>query len=253
MLPWIGRSLIVLLILALTILVKANMESGFIAFALAMAISIVLSAINDGLITLSILALLVGKIIASGLWDEKLILPWSEVAIIIITAVLIEILLSTSQDAAFLDFFTLISTILIITFWPYFLTFLPTVFSENISLTPVSTTSTISKLPQTTNLAKCNKPVMKAIVKSPPTLKPKTNSVKKPIIKSVTTPITQPHLQSKLNNTPIIKVKHNSNILLTKTANEQTIKLIQREHLVQGTAQRILSIAAMVAIYLIIL
>lgn len=134
MLPWIGRSLIVLLTLGATALIQLNMRSGLIAFALTTPLVIILSEINDGLITLTILTLLIGNVISGSLLGIEPILPWSNVAIIIVTAVLVELLLSTSQHTAFGDFFTLIGTLIVIILGPYFLISLSTLPSEKASL-----------------------------------------------------------------------------------------------------------------------
>lgn len=228
MLPWVGRSLIILLTFGLAILLKSNVKSGFIAFVLAVAISIVLSEINDGLITLIILTVLIGNIIANWALGEKFILPWSEVAIMIATAVLIEILLSTSQATAFLDFFTLISTTLIIILCPYLVIPPTTPVANAIQSNPVRVATTIIK--------PIIKPIATSKLQVKPIIKPKSIVKSQPIVKSVIKP--QPIATSatnNLNNPSIVKVNHH---------------VVASEH---GTAQRLLSIAAMVIVYLIIL
>ena len=125
MAPWIGRTLIILLTVGLAALLKSNMGPGLIAFAMTAVMSLVLGEVHDALVTLTIAVLLLGNIIASGLPSTGLILPWAVVGIIILTAALIELLSTTSQDTAFGDFLVLLGAFLIMVLWMYLVVPLP--------------------------------------------------------------------------------------------------------------------------------
>jgi hypothetical protein len=239
----------VLLALALTVLIKTNMESGFVAFAIAMAVAILLSEINDGLVTIAIAALLIGNIIVSLTMNEKFALPWSHIAIIVITVVLIELLLSTTQYTALMDFITLITTILILILAPNFLIPQPTLSNEKLIYTPQIKIikSTLQNKPIHTKSTKLIKPVKQSINQAK--VKPVIKVAIKPAIKSVTTPIKKPMI-TQLTAKQIVTMEPIASAL---TNNEILPPTPELTNVQEGVAKRALSIAAMVIVYLLIL
>jgi hypothetical protein len=128
--PWIGRILIIFLTVGLAALLKSNTERGLIAFAFTTVASLIAGETYDGLVTVAIIILLISNILANALLGMGLILPWSEVGIIIMTAVLMEILFSTTQHTAFGDLLALTGTFLIIVLWSHFMVPPPPVACE---------------------------------------------------------------------------------------------------------------------------
>ncbi|KOR32209.1 hypothetical protein TI05_08715 [Achromatium sp. WMS3] len=117
MLIGVGRSFIVVATIALGFFITTNHKQGLLISIITAFLTLGLSRINDGLVTIGLLCLVIINILLYVLLD--IALPWSNIGIIIITTVLIELLFSTSEIAVTGDVFVFVGALLIIILWQY--------------------------------------------------------------------------------------------------------------------------------------